>query len=317
MVSLPDHATRAGNQYCCAKTVNFSDLSSSGQNESYDQTINGQQSIDCFCLYHTQMAQSEAILFTSESSESNSYSDTPIPWYKRGLCPWSRSDVYTTDECCYDCPCPGRLTNINSDASGRKATAAAAAATAAATFFQSVNQRVHASLQQLGARLRACTCRTRRTSKTGDLKPKVRKTLSIPDMDSGGGIRAKTSNTILNRKRAMSLSKPSIRNSLAQIGNFRSLESHNRRHARKALRTISFILGAFIICWIPYHIIMMIKGFCDDLETQTSCVSVHLYNLSYWLCYMNSPINPFCYALSNASFRRTFFRILRGDFQRK
>ncbi|CAH8524959.1 unnamed protein product [Schistosoma turkestanicum] len=96
-----------------------------------------------------------------------------------------------------------------------------------------------------------------------------------------------------------------------------NIDMQNRKHARKALKTISLILGAFMICWTPYHIIVLIKGFCDDINTHTSCVNIHLYNLSYWLCYMNSPINPFCYALSNISFRRTFFRILRCDFQKR
>ncbi|CAH8586233.1 unnamed protein product [Schistosoma rodhaini] len=96
-----------------------------------------------------------------------------------------------------------------------------------------------------------------------------------------------------------------------------NIDMQNRKHACKALKTISLILGAFIFCWTPYHIIVLIKGFCDDINTYTSCVNIHLYNLSYWLCYMNSPINPFCYALSNISFRRTFFRILKCDFQKR
>ncbi|CAH8853217.1 unnamed protein product [Trichobilharzia szidati] len=105
--------------------------------------------------------------------------------------------------------------------------------------------------------------------------------------------------------------------SLSIFQSLSNIDAQNRKHARKALKTISFILGAFMICWTPYHIIVLIKGFCDDLATHTSCVNIHLYNLSYWLCYMNSPINPFCYALSNISFRRTFFRILRCDFQKR
>ncbi|CAH8595614.1 unnamed protein product [Heterobilharzia americana] len=116
------------------------------------------------------------------------------------------------------------------------------------------------------------------------------------------------------------LSLKSKRKQQTRLSVFQSLSNidmQNRKHARKALKTISFILGAFMICWTPYHIIVLIKGFCDNITTHTSCVNIHLYNLSYWLCYMNSPINPFCYALSNISFRRTFFRILRCDFQKR
>nr|CDS33780.1 Muscarinic acetylcholine receptor M2 [Hymenolepis microstoma] len=87
--------------------------------------------------------------------------------------------------------------------------------------------------------------------------------------------------------------------------------------ARKALKTISLILGAFVICWTPYHIVILIKGFCDNPKNAYSCVNSHIYTMAYWMCYMNSPINPFCYALANAQFKQAFLRILRFDFKRR
>ncbi|VDM16035.1 unnamed protein product [Hydatigera taeniaeformis] len=87
--------------------------------------------------------------------------------------------------------------------------------------------------------------------------------------------------------------------------------------ARKALKTISIILGAFVLCWTPYHIVILIKGFCDDPQTTYTCVNHHLYSITYWMCYMNSPINPFCYALANAQFKQAFLRILRMDLNRR
>ncbi|CAN7981533.1 unnamed protein product [Ixodes pacificus] len=90
-------------------------------------------------------------------------------------------------------------------------------------------------------------------------------------------------------------------------------KSKSENRARKALRTISFILGAFVICWTPYHICALVEGFCSD---PTGCVNHHLFYFTYFLCYANSPINPFCYALANQQFKKTFYRVLRGDLHK-
>uniref|UniRef100_A0A5K3FSJ2 G_PROTEIN_RECEP_F1_2 domain-containing protein n=1 Tax=Mesocestoides corti TaxID=53468 RepID=A0A5K3FSJ2_MESCO len=95
----------------------------------------------------------------------------------------------------------------------------------------------------------------------------------------------------------------------------RKIEQKKEKRARKALRMISFILGAFVVCWTPYHVVIIIKGFCDVPRLGYSCINEHLYNFAYYMCYMNSPINPFCYAMSNITFKRAFLRILKGDFR--
>ena len=89
-------------------------------------------------------------------------------------------------------------------------------------------------------------------------------------------------------------------------------KSKSENRARKALRTITFILGAFVLCWTPYHLMVAIIGLCGN----SNCVNITLYQITYWLCYLNSPINPFCYAFANVQFKRTFLRILRLDWHR-
>lgn len=92
-------------------------------------------------------------------------------------------------------------------------------------------------------------------------------------------------------------------------GVFGRQKSKSENRARKAFRTISFILGAFVICWTPYHVLALVEGFCSE----PPCTNEYLYMFSYFLCYANSPMNPFCYALANQQFKKTFTRILKGD----
>lgn len=86
-------------------------------------------------------------------------------------------------------------------------------------------------------------------------------------------------------------------------------KSKSENRARKAFRTISFILGCFVACWTPYHVLALVKGFCSTND----CVDDNWYMFTYFLCYANSPMNPFCYALANQQFKKTFTRILKGD----
>lgn len=82
---------------------------------------------------------------------------------------------------------------------------------------------------------------------------------------------------------------------------------------KKAAKTLSAILLAFIITWTPYNILVLLK----PITAFPDYISKGLWDFFYYLCYINSTINPVCYALCNASFRRTYVRILSCKWKKK
>lgn len=86
--------------------------------------------------------------------------------------------------------------------------------------------------------------------------------------------------------------------------------SRNGEHSRlsrdkKIAKSLAVIVCVFGVCWAPYTLLMIIRAACSG-----TCIEHHWYEVTFWLLWLNSAINPFLYPLCHSSFRRAFTKIL-------
>jgi len=89
------------------------------------------------------------------------------------------------------------------------------------------------------------------------------------------------------------------------ITNRRVAENFNRDV--KAARTLSIVIGAFVACWCPFFVVMLVFTYC-----KSSCsISGDVFVMMKWLHYGNSALNPLIYSCLNRNFRAAFKDVLR------
>ncbi|KAM4546970.1 alpha-1A adrenergic receptor-like [Fundulus diaphanus] len=81
---------------------------------------------------------------------------------------------------------------------------------------------------------------------------------------------------------------------------------------KKAAKTLGVVVGMFILCWLPFFLVLPISSFNSSLRPPET-----LFKVIFWLGYFNSCLNPIIYPYYSRDFKQAFIRILRCRWKTK
>lgn len=99
------------------------------------------------------------------------------------------------------------------------------------------------------------------------------------------------------------------RQSVVSIGRIERRRRKSIIRELKATKTLAIVVGTFILCWLPFFIIMFTVQFCPECYQQVLSTNAQLgigTVFVYVLPLLNSAVNPIIYSSFNTDFRRAF-----------
>ncbi|KAL0994691.1 hypothetical protein UPYG_G00125860 [Umbra pygmaea] len=75
---------------------------------------------------------------------------------------------------------------------------------------------------------------------------------------------------------------------------------------KKAAKTLGVVVGMFILCWLPFFLVLPIGSFNSNLRPPET-----FFKVIFWLGYFNSCLNPIIYPCYSREFKQAFIRILK------
>ncbi|XP_005495821.2 sphingosine 1-phosphate receptor 4 [Zonotrichia albicollis] len=93
---------------------------------------------------------------------------------------------------------------------------------------------------------------------------------------------------------------------LVQASSRQSCSRNGRRRSLRLLKTVLMILGAFIVCWSPLFVLLLLDVFCDT----GACNHLRSLDWTLALALLNSGINPVIYSLRSVEVRRAVGSLL-------
>ncbi|CAF0787269.1 unnamed protein product [Rotaria sordida] len=142
-------------------------------------------------------------------------------------------------------------------------------------------------------------------SPTAPSSPKLSRSLTLPDTDDRlnslqQAIPSVPSTSISNTHQRSFLHSTFVKKAVHAFKG--GTETTSERRAMKVLGIVFFV---FLVAWLPFSILNILSAVCSSCAIKAS-----LLNLTSWLGYISSNLNPIIYTAFNVRFRRAFLSIL-------
>ncbi|XP_071945634.1 alpha-2A adrenergic receptor-like [Antedon mediterranea] len=132
---------------------------------------------------------------------------------------------------------------------------------------------------------------------------KLKRSLSINEVKPSS--QAENTNSDIERKRKMMAPKKSL--SANRLSRLLRRNSSSMTREKRTSVTISIVVLAFVVCWLPFMIIMLLECLCPNQCGVTPSIRVWFGILGY----ANSGVNPVIYSLRTEDFRKAIKHMFR------